>query len=222
VLDFDTAKYWNPETNVGYSFTKGDRIRFVDGGGDTEVLSFDTTDNTLIYNDLNLTTSIPAGSFIEVYTPKKNTENKLYYEIGYTFPIIDGKHAGNKSDQSFSPVSPASVYIEGGDVYFRKRTYSSGFVAASDQLVEDFSISDYWDSDGWSKGRPNAFLNTYSEKRRVASLRYTEPFVDGDNISYLNRVYDLSYQDYDASYGAIKKLHSLTKVFTLTYLERKL
>lgn len=49
------------------------------------------------------TASIPGsdlwhdGVLVEVYSPKKNTEEKIYYEIGYNFKVEGGKHVGNIS-----------------------------------------------------------------------------------------------------------------------------
>ena len=37
------------------------------------------------------------GVLVELYSPKKNVENKVYYEIGYNFKVENNKHVGNIS-----------------------------------------------------------------------------------------------------------------------------
>lgn len=94
------------------------------------------------------------------------------------------------------------VYLTDGDAYFRTRSMFRGS-AVENIFVESYNISDFCDSNYYSKGRPTAIINQ-KEERREATAMYSELYVPNTDINDLNRVYpDVNFEDYNKKFGAI-------------------
>ena len=115
----------NPNSILSYSFTKGDRVRFIRQGNglpytqlvDVEILEFDQSANKIAISN-KIPINIAAGTLFEIYTPKKNIETKIYREIGECFDILnpgtdDRAHQGNFQDQAPITVTiPLQTIVE--------------------------------------------------------------------------------------------------------------
>jgi hypothetical protein len=201
------------DIDLGYSYTKGDRIRFVTKAvntttlavdyltdyRDVEVVSFDPNTNIIVFKDPSI--NIVDNMLVEIYTPKTASDDLVYHEIGECFDIIGGFHTGNVSDQS--NLAGAVVDLNDiGDVYLRYRT---GPIFS---IVEDYSFSDYYTSDSWDMGRPNIVDNNIKRVKRESTIRYSEPFVPETNINGLSQFNDLSFEVYAQRYGSIQRMYS--------------
>lgn len=122
-------------TNISaYTFTKGDRIRFIreDGGSllsgiyDYEILGYvpEVTDssgnvlyqNTIFVNQFDWSAaSIGKNSLFEIYTPKKEYADNVFFEIGET--VVLGGEAGSGGD----PLNMSGT-LQCGDAYVFERT----------------------------------------------------------------------------------------------------
>lgn len=88
------------------------------------------------------------GSICEIYTPKKQSEDEIWYEIqdpsenyneGYVIlnPHTESRvHTGNIQNQT--SVLPAIVSLDYGDVYLRAREYATGYAVESYDSINDF------------------------------------------------------------------------------------
>ncbi len=94
-----------------------------------------------------------------------------------------------------------------GDVYFKTRN----FTTAVSHQVEDFNYSDFYVSNYYNKGRPNKVDAGHKNIRRPATIFYSEPLIPNTNINGLGYFFELSFEEYDRSYGSIQKLHSEDK-----------
>jgi hypothetical protein len=204
------------DTQLTYSFSKGDRVRFITKElkttnkfeyltdySDVEVLAFDEVTKIVTFKTPSI---VPKnGSLIELYTPKKKNEKDIYYEVGEVFPILNGFHGGT-NNQNQTSVNPAIILLDDiGDVYIRYR------VAPINFPVEDYSYSDYYESDMWDRGRGNIVDNNIGETFRKTTIRYSDPFIPETNINGLSQFNDLAFSDYDHKYGAIKLIYSEDK-----------
>ena len=197
----------NKATN-SYSWTKGDRVTFIFGLGgvylndyyDTEIISSGTdgTGQYIIISNIDL--AITPSMLIELYTPKLTQEQVLYWEIGEVYPITGGYHTGSSQNQT--ALQPAIVRVNSGDSYYRFRGGSF------DSFIEDLSISDFYTSNYWDKGRFNVIDKDYKQIRRYATSYYSESYIPDTNINGLSTVYDLNFHEANKNYGAIQRTYA--------------
>tara|TARA_R110002167_G_scaffold3430_5_gene16777 strand:+ start:17934 stop:22367 length:4434 start_codon:yes stop_codon:yes gene_type:complete len=138
--------------------------------------------------------------------------------MGYTNPYVDDLGVNTPAVFSYNQYDPANpdpnLPAEGtflnGDVYVRQRIMSNAFGGGGVLYAEDYSASDFFKSDGWDLGRPNAFLPDFKQTRREATIFFSEPFIPNTAINGLGTFYpDVSFQEYDKSYNSIQKLFSI-------------
>ena len=99
---------------------------------EVEVLSYDASTNVITVNEfdyLNLFggSMLGYGTLCEIYTPKKDTAEDIWYEIEKFDIITDGAnryHAGNTQNQTID--QPAIIESDYGDIYYRKREFATG------------------------------------------------------------------------------------------------
>ncbi len=156
---------------------------------------------------------------LEVYTPKQRTEvvngntqytEQLMYEIGISYPIVNGEHTVTSGE------------IKTGDAYIKSRQMANG--ADLNQLdslvVEDFNFSDFYPSAYHSYGKPRTFNDELGRIERKASIRYSEVFQRGSMTNGLNRFFPESiYGDSDgetsSNYGWIRKIRQRNNVLVV-------
>ena len=217
IIDYNNQ---TPEDiDLGYSFTKGDRIRFITDAinpsnltynyltdyKDVEVISFDDLTNKLVFKDPGFTPT--DNQLVEIYTPKKKVDELVYKEIGECHKIINGYHQGDTS-QTIS--TPATLILEDiGDVYLRYRT------APVSAQIESYAFSDYYKSDSNDEGRPNIVDETIKEIKRPSTVRFSNVYIPETNINGLSRFDDLDFEAYDQRYGSIQRMHSEDKDLTI-------
>ena len=213
------------DIDLGYGYTKGDRLRFITEPINSSVIPFNyltqfvdveviscSQTGFLVFKDP--APFIPLNDMlIEIYTPKKKAEELLYHEIGEVFPIVNGYHGSGQVNQTSS--NPAVVDLDDiGDVYLRYR------VSPMFALVEDYSYSDYYSSSSWDKGRPNKVDNNIKRVKRESTIVYSQPFIPETNINGLSQFNDGAFETYDQNYGSIQRMFSKGKTLTV-YQNRK-
>ena len=216
----DNIKDYNenvPENvDLSYSFNKGDRMRFMtrpiwdatkpptylDDTKDVEVISYDPTSRIIQFKDPQI--AVENNMMIEIYTPKKDSEDPVYREVGECYPIINGMHMGNDTNQLGT--IPAKVVLEDvGDVYLRYRT------APVSCVIESYAYSDFYPSDSWDKGRPNIVDNNITKTKRNSTIRYSNNYIPETNINGLSQFDDFDFKQYDEQYGDIQRMYSIDK-----------
>lgn len=192
-------------SSLSYSWAKGDRVTFIKDSSnnffneyyDTEIISSDTDGGgQFIITQNVLPTSITNGALLELYSPKLAQEQVFYWECGEVYPITNGFHTGNQQTQTSS--QDAKVRVSSGDTYYRYRGYNIV------SFIEDSSLSDWYTSNSWDKGRFNIVDKEYKQIRRYATSYYSEQFVPDTNINGLSTIYDTSFHEANKNYGAIQ------------------
>lgn len=223
----DEYKTSNPGSVLVYDFTPGDRIRLIRDSNknffetyiDLRILSFESG-KLKVKNDID-DIDLSAGVFFEIYTPKLETSQNIYYEIGECFKVLkhtddDGNiiyyHQGATENQDpLNPSSsPAVGAFKGGDTYYRKRSINSG-IETYKVNIDSQLYSDSWQSKISDIGRPNVVDKNAKRTNRITTIYYSDRFIPETNINGLNGFFDTSFETYDRKYGSIQKLFSQDK-----------
>jgi len=206
-----------------YDYVKGDRARFIRNPDESFIKEYVDVDvqeltdlNEISISNVKAGFAIEKGMLIEIYTPANVAEEDqfLYYEIGESFPVVNGFHTSNSQDQTAT--QPAIVRLENqGDTYWRRRNLninrSGSLLDNYNTNVEDPNFSDFRVSENYHLGRPNIFTKDAQEIRRPTTIYYSNPFIPDTNINGLSSFYLESFEEYDKNYGSIQKLYSEDK-----------
>lgn len=179
-----------PNSQVGITPETGWRVRFIyDSGGtvftsyvDVEILRFSDTKIT-IYKNTDLG-EIESGVTMEIYNPKLDVEEEIFYEFGECYEIginSDGKkfHKGPLLNQSFLAGGHAGGRFQTGDAWYRRRNFTVKD-GTRNLAIDDASISDFYASNASSIGRPQAHNPNQKQIRRQTLLRFSNKiFPDG-------------------------------------------
>jgi hypothetical protein len=117
---------------------------------------------------------------------------------------------------TFTVQNPDSVVeIVDGDVWFRLRQLRYGTDVTTynylTEYIEDYSLSDFFQSRQNSFGRANLYAPSAAQLKRLSSITYSEPF-NFDNTELMLSSFNLSlanFSDFDTSYGGIKYIQSI-------------
>ncbi len=156
-IDYYTSSYKG--ATFYHTPSKGDRVRFITGEflktpiwllssvdlqvipnsynysyTELEVLEYQADTNSIVVNDFDYTnilgnSSGAIGSLVEIYTPKKDTAEDIWYEIEKFDIIGSGNfkyHAGSTQNQTAD--QPAIIESDYGDIYYRQRDLATGMV----------------------------------------------------------------------------------------------
>ena len=218
----DGYKTANPDSVLVYDYTERDRIRLIkDNTGayfneyiDLKVLSFEAG-VLKVENDAQI--NLSDGVFFEIYTPKLDVSEDIYYEIGECYEIgevVDDNgdtlyfHKGSSTDQDPILQTPATGTFKSGDTYYRERNIiATGGNFRTD--VDSQLFSDFWQSKVSDIGRPNKVDKEAKRVTRPTTIYYSNNFIPETNINGLNSFFDSSFETYDRNYGTIKKLFGI-------------
>ena len=159
-------------------------------------------------NDSNNTETNYWGNecVVEILTPRKNTSDRVYYEIGES--QIANAYIGEPPVNQHGP----TVFTTQGDVRFRLTpcktpVYSTGWnvgVPADWEyktiFLESPSVSEAFQSKDWSKGRAHAVFDRSAEVRRFNGVTYSD--------AYAEDVANLSLSSFNPSLGNFDSLES--------------
>jgi len=155
-----------------------------------------------------------ANMLVMVYTPVKHvTADNLnvYYEIGEAYDIYEdggiNYHRGMNQDQT--ALLPATFTFTGGDIYYHSRSIYNTILAggtAFNYLVMDANYNDFYNSAVNGYGRPQIVNVDAKETFNPTLVRFSQEFQAGTNINGINRFYQLNFDEYDRSFGIIRKL----------------
>jgi len=160
---------------------------------------------------------------VELLTPRKQTSEKVYYEIGnsrriggYKQPNVNDHGPAfvvNSGDLHFTPVScltpwrsPAhsNQHIDGTSVYWNH--FTPGEWRYENISLESQAVSDFFDSQSWDKGRAHVVYENSAEIRRLNGLTYSDAYeedVANLSLSSFNPAL-ANFDSLDSKFGAVE------------------
>ena len=210
--------------NGGEVDSSGAAIRYV-GYDWGDVSGFDPSTGTSSVDGSSSINHWGKQTVVEIYTPKKTTSEKVYYEIG------EGRSIGSKNPSINA--HGASITLTNGDAWFRpvecktalhhgdsdQTIQVAGFSAWEYRsrydlykykafFLESNNITDRIESKVWSRGRAHVPFKQASEIRRFNGITY------GDE--YAEDVANLSLSSFNPSLGNFDSLEP--KFGTINYI----
>lgn len=154
---------------------------------------------------------------VEILTPRKEAEEKIYYEVGEPRRIFKDFELSSGSNNNHN--DGESIVLQEGDVHYRPMSMLSpayvsshgfqanslsGFLYKSSQ-AESMDVSDFVSSRVWSKGRAHVKYEKAATINYYNRIVYSEEY--GDDIGGLTfssfNPGALSYKNLPKNYGAI-------------------
>ena len=196
----------NNASQIAYSFEDGDRIRFIkdrdevyyEGLYDKQVLSYQNS-QWLIFKFESGDKEIKSGVAFEVYSIKKTTDEKLFYEMSECFPVVNGTHG------------PQPIEILGGDTYWRPRNIpvvdtANAFIQNYFDFIEDPSISDFYPSRDENIGRVAVYNANFRRIHRPTNRRVSGVFIPDSGVNGLSEFTGFDDVELSREYGDIARL----------------
>lgn len=198
------------------------------GAGGADIITVNYFDPNILgtyltYQGTSGYRQIALGGFqIEIYTPKKESENDPWYEVGIEWEINNPHtslrtHAGN-INQILGSLN-ALVYLNCGDVYIRQRIMETGYAyTGSDANIgdandlrgawfcEDPHYSDYYISNWNNKGRLGLYSPFAKRQHLKASIYHTNALIDNTQINGLSRIEFFNNVVLKDEHGGINRL----------------
>lgn len=225
------------DSQVNYSFTKGDKVVFnytTNGLNATpidwfrfpfielDIVSYEIVEDPTNQGQVKYLLKVRRTSLLEKAGGLSYLEDKdIILEI-YTPKKrdIDSEsilfyEIGEQYDIVDGKHSKTSGSIRAGDWYYRGRLYESTVDGNTPiaYLIEDPHFSDNYESRYWSAGRGRTYNDEVGRVERRGSIRYSDEFIlgskfNGINRFYAERIYGEAGGESTSKYGWIRKLES--------------
>lgn len=212
-----------------YTWTKGDRIRFIASGQngvyqwwynpyfvDVEIVAQVAATGHIIIEDVGFVTKhiqVPAGydyNIYEIYTPQKINSLTNFYEIGQRHEIGNPHtatryHKGNIQSQTSTLPAIGSFLM--GDCYIRARYGVNTPIVP----VECQNVSDYYSSTAMSIGRISAVIPNIKRQKYIF-LRYGGIYLEDTLINNLSKFQWQNKTEIENGFGNINSLREVGNV----------
>ena len=215
------------EAKEGYTAQIGDRVRFITDNANNfinqgSILELDVVGRFI--EDENYYVVVPrvefeteptGGWLFEFYTPKRLDEI-FFYETGQCYDVIGTgeaniAHASPIQDQDPFTHTPALVNIEGGDTYWRVRSFASGDGDGVSLNLEHKTMTSYHQEPCEDIGRAFAQVENPGIWR-YNRVRFSGLYLPGSKVNGLSSFGALDYQDLNRSFGPIINLSHVGNV----------
>lgn len=159
-------------------------------------------------------------SVVEIFSPAKNTDQKVYYEIGRSYPFI--------KDKSNSNIIHPVVIVSEGSCHFRPSMCKTPVFGASDadawtavgspsrwsyklKYIESSSANDLFSSSSWSRGRPQARYEKARTVREKNGIIYSDKYnYDSERLTLSSfNPASANFSSTKIEYGALNYIESL-------------
>ena len=202
-----------------YVHEHGNRIRFItqdeDEGGtltkplgfaigeyvDMEILGYkndDPTTNIILVPEFAWASyNLGFGTLAEIYTPRKDTDERVYRGMGKIYEIggaggANRYHKGEFQNQDPADLSgtPATGIMYNGDSYVRTQSFSEYINEPTDTVYTDFveaeNMSDFYVSDAYSKGKAYVVLDN-PRTLKYQFFRWSNSYITGTQVNGLSK-----------------------------------
>jgi hypothetical protein len=221
-----SLRNWIRYHNISYTYSPGDRIRILTHGWSTFTSTFTSPADALyidqpiksVYNspvagvgeviviDYPSGASIlNRGALVEIYSPRPNDSEVLYYEVGRSYPVTNP----GSGSQTFS-TSVISI-SEGDSFYISKEFKVTNFSNSYDTVTNSIismnpnheKLNTTWES---GIGQPNAILDLEREMYKPTGIRFSNTYIQGSLINGLSGYEPLNEEILPYEFGPICKL----------------
>lgn len=200
-----------PNNQQYYNFQEGDRVDIIStaDGQPVGLLSLPIIkfeNNILLVpvtKELLSQTSyvLGPGAFIEIFKPKKASEQSIFYEVGPRYKVIDGKIPNLEFEVT-----------QGGVHVINKQMFADGFESSDRNFVFSMNPDENRVFDTWETGlgRPNFVPETQERViRRFNQLRASERLIEDSLVNGTSSFSGLLQFTYPAEYGFLTKLYNI-------------
>ena len=155
------------------------------------------------------------NSVVEILTPRKTVSDQVYYEIGEA-------HKANVWPSRFTNQHGPSVTITEGDVHWRQVATSTAFYDGGwtsqvndpdtwrfeEAWIETSSVSDFFSSKDWSRGRAHVTFERAAERRVENGIIFGEAYAeDVERLSLTSFNPSLAnFDSVEVSFGPLRYL----------------
>lgn len=204
----------NPESQIGYTFQEGDRIRIIANRDivylnsyiDLNVISYDIDTQSLIVKIDSQQIEIKSGMLIEIMNPLSivDNEEQIYYEVGEVYPCT----APNTPNNQHSLLNGT---FTNGDTYWRGRLIpvnddATNFAAIYPVVIEDASVSDFYPSNSQDIGRAGVIDPNFKQIHYPTMMQHSGIYVEGSALNGLSSFETYNYKELNRAFGGIKRL----------------
>lgn len=181
--NFDQYTNKNSDAQIGYNFAIGDRLIIIKNDGeyleeyvDVEVKG--QRGQYIIIENLGSIEELKEGLQFQVYTPRLQNEDEVFYEIGECYKVL------NPGTESREHETTSGTFVR-GDIYSIGRNIDIDGGAVTDNY-EHPTISDK-ETEGFSDiGRVNAENKNAKTNYFYSNVRFSNPFVQDSFINGLS------------------------------------
>lgn len=212
---FHGVQTTQPSNNTPYVFATGDNVNLYYRSDGTylgvlaqQIKSIQLGRYLVIpYRPEYVTTQpIGVGTFIETYTPRKNDQTVVYYEIGKTYQF--NTNNGVKVHQNNHVVWNGDTHImDRVPLYADRFSYNTGthyFVDFYSMNPNPMKRADFWEK---ALGRPNIVnINGDKQLKRTTLFRYSDKLIEDSKVNGLCTFEELNSLDVPNDYGPIRRL----------------
>ena len=160
------------------------------------------------------------GTVVEIVSPRKYNEERVFYEIGHGGAILNGSHGSNpvltNGDAYFRPVSCKTSPDEANVGDLAALQYRT-FYLESNTVSEGFSSKD------WHKGRPHVVFENSATVRRYNGITYSDAYAeDVANLSLSSFNPSLAnFFSLDSANGACNYIDTFRDGYLLAFQENR-
>lgn len=222
-LDFEIMGVMpSRDTGSGSTYTKDDLGDYITDAGANKVK--DTNQNGIIveYFNYKLYDIDINNTIVEIYRPRKRSDNIVYYSFGEVLPVLNPHTSLREHGKGYLGVDqivtngisqhPATGVFKSGDAYLRFRILMNAFPC------ESFSYSDFFNSECMSIGTINAKNDDEKFTRYISKLLYSGRYIQNTHINDLSRVDSSDCVELPDKYGAINSIEEVG--YTLKILQK--
>jgi len=185
---------------------------------------FEVTGEQRENGDSSTPTNYWPGTTVEMYSPKSQPEQKVYYEIGH------GADVGPRKDPAINDHGD-SIVVTNGDCYFRPVSCKMSYVDPLEPgdwfyqtlEIESDDINDEFSSSIWAKGRAHLPFENAATIRRYNGITYSDAYAeDVANLSLSSFNPSLAnFFSLDSANGACNYIGTFRDDYLLAFQENR-
>ena len=225
---FSEYKKINTDSEKGWTYEKGDRIRFIyKDDGELfdrlyEVPLKGQRGNWFVLENIESMPEIKQGALIELFRLKQKRQSKIFYETSEYTKVSD----------RYLPTryfNAPNIILNTGDAYRRNRRMRCVSHDENDDIVliqpftyfiEDSTPSDIYIGKDNDIGRPSAVNENNTQIHRKSSIKFGGKYIVGSFINELHRFIPTDIVETNNDYGAVTIISDFENVLFVAQ-ERK-